>query len=456
MSRALISPEARVLLLALRPDGQQDRLTAALQEARFNWNRLVFLAQKENATSVLWSVLRALPADLPAERALQLSRLAQIAEFRMQYLEQRLLQTLDTLSAANIDVVLLKGAALASTVYGSFAARPMGDLDLLVRAEDATRAWELMHHSGWIPPESNEMDEFYATHHHLAALEDANPTGIGLELHTDIVPTRRAAYLSAQSIWERAQPVELKGRHTLVPCTEHQVLHIAIHFAWSNMMTSAAWRSFRDLQQIAATSTVDWGELVRLAVQSRARTCCYRTLRLAKSLTEFPVPDEVLRALRPALPEPMLRLLERHYFGSLFVLNPAACPSVRLVELLWTAGIAPRWSGHTHVRPWQRSEAWRRKNQTQRHSEARMTETSSTTDMTVRPRHGQVRESVRAPSGHRFRSGCGNIMRTCSRGPATSARCWPRFDPTAANHPSGPRNHALSPPASSKLALSQQ
>ena len=60
----------------------------------------------------------------------------------MAILEKRAIESVEALNAAGIEVALLKGAALASTVYGSFGARPMNDVDVLVhpdRADDAKR-----------------------------------------------------------------------------------------------------------------------------------------------------------------------------------------------------------------------------------------------------------------------------------------------------------------------------
>src|SRR4051812_7819301 len=43
------------------------------------------------------------------------------------------------LTAEGLDALLVKGAALALTVYPDAAARPMGDVDLLVRRADHDR-----------------------------------------------------------------------------------------------------------------------------------------------------------------------------------------------------------------------------------------------------------------------------------------------------------------------------
>ncbi len=83
--------------------------------------------------------------------------------------------------------MLLKGAALALTVYPSFAARPMGDVDILVHPEEAQRAWQCLVDAGWTA-ELSGGEKFYEGHHHLVALKDPNGLQLVLEVHRAMLP----------------------------------------------------------------------------------------------------------------------------------------------------------------------------------------------------------------------------------------------------------------------------
>ncbi|MEX1184577.1 MAG: nucleotidyltransferase family protein [Gemmatimonadota bacterium] len=362
MTLNLLSPEARVLLLALARTPDADAIATATGAPAFDWNRLMYLAEREKATAAVHGMLRAVhaagPGASPAFAAAvhQLGRMARVSEFRMLRLEQLLADVLDILGAHAIDVVLLKGAGLATTVYGSFAARPMYDLDLLVHPQQATTAWDALRAAGWVHDEVECPPEFYASHYHLPPLDDPMKTGLAIELH--MAPTDGAVDLSIDRVWKSALPVTVLGRRTLVPSPEHQVLHLATHFAWTHALHSGAWRTFQDLDRLIAKKDIDWDRVVRAADDARARTSCYWTFRLARSLASVPVPDRVLERQRPPRPEWMLDLIERHFTGALFPFGPAVCPSVRITQLLWTVGMAPRWSGHGAVRPWDRGEVW--------------------------------------------------------------------------------------------------
>ncbi|MQA90960.1 MAG: hypothetical protein GEU90_12095 [Gemmatimonas sp.] len=355
--RELLSPEASVLLLALNPGGRA-KLDSAVEDPRLDWGRLFWLAEREKATPVLWSALRELPPRrVPAEASRRMEQLAAISDFRMLRLEQLLIEALSILAEQKIDAVLLKGAALCATVYGSFAARPMYDVDLLLRAEDAETAWEALRRFGWRHDEGECPREFYQAHHHLPPLDDPAGTGLAIELHTSL--GAGIARLSVQEIIDRSKPVEIGGARAFVPAVEHQVLHLCTHFAWSHMLRSSAWRSLRDLRQLVADAgLVDWDAVLAVAAEARAESSCYWTFRIARALTAVSIPDRVLAELAPRKSEIGLAKLERHYLAGLFAFGPVRCPSNRLSRALWTAGMAPRQSGHGRLRPWSRDEEY--------------------------------------------------------------------------------------------------
>lgn len=353
----LLSAEARVLLLTIGSQLDIPAITDAIRQPGLDWNRLIWLADREKAVPALLRGISMLPDGIvPPDRLAQLTRLSRVTEFRMRRLEQLLVETLDTLAVKSIDVVLLKGAGLATTVYDSFSARPMYDLDLLVHAKQAQSAWDTLRAGGWEHNVEECPPEFYNTHYHLPPLDDRMRTGLSLELHTS--PTHGAIALTADLIWNDARPVRVDGRHAFVPSAEHQVLHLATHFAWTHGLASAAWRTFNDLDRLISNGPIDWNAFARASEAARAGTLCYWTFRLARNLAGAAVPDSVMKRLRPPRPEWLLKLIERHYAGMLLPFSHVACPSVRMTQLLWSAGIAPRWSGHGDVRPWHLGEVW--------------------------------------------------------------------------------------------------
>ena len=163
----VLPPEARLLLFATRaPSAEHDRAISELVAQPLNWRLVGALAEREKLLPVLWNRLHGHTAAVPPEIAERIHAQAAVTEFRMAITETVLQDVVRRLAAENIRVMLLKGAALATTVYPSFAARPMGDVDILVHPEEAPRAWQCMVDAGWTE-ELVGGEKFYEGHHHL-------------------------------------------------------------------------------------------------------------------------------------------------------------------------------------------------------------------------------------------------------------------------------------------------
>jgi hypothetical protein len=316
-----------------------------------DWSQLVALTRHEKAASI---VLRHLDR-VDGAGISDLRQLATMFVMQMLRLEHLLHQTLDTLAQSGIEAMLLKGAGLAYTAYPSFADRPMGDLDVLIRPGHAQRAWEIMQAHGWTFPEEYR-DHHYAGHQHLPPLWHGSPT-FRLEIHDALLPGENPFRISSNELWSRAVRRTVNGRTVTTPYATHQLWHVCVHFAWSHEMQWGAWRALRDCAAIVQRGGFDWAEFTDLARESRAATCCFWTLRLARRLVGADVPDTVLASLRPRYPEFIVERLERHFGSNLFP-SRTRCPTLWLGRRLWEAGISPRSSGHGAARPWHVGERW--------------------------------------------------------------------------------------------------
>ena len=353
----LPAESALIALTTSAPPGQ--RALRAVLERPMAWDRLMVLAARERAIIALNAQLartpvrRARPEDLA-----NLQRLAMVAEFQLSSLHDRLVKLLALYAQHGIDALLLKGAGLAHSAYATPTERPMGDIDVLVRPEHASRAWELALANGWARRGDVPEERSYAEHQHLSPLEDADGLQIGLELHTALFTHQAPFCLPPDQLWKGARRVTVAGQPAWVPSAEDQLLHAALHFAWSHEMTFGAFRTLRDVERIVGRSAVDWPALVSSARVARGATCCYWTLRLARDLAGVSVPAEVLGELAPRLPSRVLRSLTR-YFAEHALPNPdLIISSVSMSRALWSLGVRPRSQGHRGSRPWLDTEEW--------------------------------------------------------------------------------------------------
>jgi Uncharacterised nucleotidyltransferase len=351
MLLSVLSPEAQLLFLAAN-NSASDASIVRLLESNLNWVDLFRLAEREKAARVLWDRIEKLQAArVPVEVQAGFRKLARVTSFRMSYLEQLVMQSATALDLAGIDYVLLKGAALACSVYGSFEQRPMVDVDILVNTSDANAAVDVLLSAGWVWRAGKSRDGDYSHLHHLPALIDQNGL-VSTEVHTSILPTDSPFALGTEEVLSSARSVRFRQSQVRVPDPLYLLLHGCVHFAWSHLFRSAAWRTFRDTKAIINHCDFDWGDFVELARYHKAASCCFWTLQLSRDLMGAHVPNAVLDALRPRLPAPVIRALGRHFALILFP-SRTACPSVTLRRAMWKAGILPKASGHRKSRPWE-------------------------------------------------------------------------------------------------------
>ena len=352
MSRTISSALSESKLVFRLARAESNALDPVDREAIADWPRVLQLASDENAAIALRDHLRSEKwRNVPSDVQRRLAMLALDREFRMRLLERRLEDSLAALNAAGIDVMLLKGAALATTLYGSFAARPMRDIDLLVKPDRADEARALIAGLGWAADPELPGDESYLTHHHLPPMRDMGASGLRIEIHRALVPSGHPFRFREAEIWSEARVVNAGRARALVMHPVHHAAHIAIHFAWSHMLKMGAWHAFRDLASLSAAGLVNWQDVASVARRWGASSCCYWTFQLGFVLSDLAVSDSVLSSLRPPLPDVMHGPLTRHLANSILA-GTGGCPSVWLDQALWELAMLPRGDGHGSTRPW--------------------------------------------------------------------------------------------------------
>ena len=335
----------------MRP-ADADRSASVGDLSALDWNRLIRFALLENAATLLDDRVSRIPESLlPGRYRDCIGRLGLVWTFKLKLLERRLQESLDALDKAGIEVILLKGAALAAITHRSFTDRPMADVDMLVDPSHARIAHDLMQRHGWTLDSSGHPDDAWTNHHHLPPLADTNGSGLRLEIHVAPIAPGHPFNLEIDRVRATAERRTHGGVDVLVPEIHLYAIHSAIHFAWSHRFESGALNAFRDLGALESTGRFSWARLVEVARQTSAETCCYWTLRLAQSLAGLAVPPRILKDLAPPIKEPFLSLLEEH-FSQLVLRSERACPSVALRHRLWAFALQTSWSVNEESLQW--------------------------------------------------------------------------------------------------------
>jgi len=317
-----------------------------------DWNALIGLALIENSITVLQTQIASLPAGSVAPKIRsQIDRLAMVWTFKLTHLKARLAEAIEVLAAADIEVTLLKGAALALSTYPRFADRPMADLDLMVDPGVADAAHEILQHAGWQIETASLEPDSWQDHHHLPPLADTTGSGLRLELHTAPLTPGHPFRFTSRDINESAKRIQIGSAHALVPEIHHHAVHAAIHFAYSHQFLSGRLNFFRDLSALTSRPDWSWDRFTDIATGSASQPACYWALRLARAVTGQAVPSAVLEKLSPQLGDRISSVLEKH-FTQLVLRAEHSCPSVELRHRLWAFALRlPDSTGRT-------SQAW--------------------------------------------------------------------------------------------------
>lgn len=287
------STERDVLVLALRePSLARDHALHLALARRPDWQHIVGLAAFHGALPLLAASARQTPLAggmaAPLRRALD-TRAAAVA-LKTGVLIQDLDAVLEHLQRAEIEPLVLKGPALASTLYPDPALRPFNDLDLLCPAHQLDAACRLLCADGYIPrpQEATAQDGFHVQFH------SANTPTI-VELHADLLqlglPTRCLA-----TLWDHPQPVTIHGVRALALAPEHQLLHLCVHLH-THGYSRLIWFKDLDLLLRRYGQAMDWALVSTLARDEGVSTSVHHALALLAALLDTPIPAGVLSRL---------------------------------------------------------------------------------------------------------------------------------------------------------------
>jgi hypothetical protein len=191
-------------------------------------------------------------------------------------------EAVDALTAADVPLLVLKGAALAQLVYAEEACRPMRDVDLLVRRPDARRAYETLRRLGFAPGERATAP----AHHHLPGLlKTEDGTTISIELHHELLQrTPFVAPMVYDDLRPAAQTFEWAGLTLQTLGREDMLWHVYAHaFVINTLCPGIRLISIADLVH----ATEAWVDLLDWDALGRRYGRLVRALPLVHSLTPW-------------------------------------------------------------------------------------------------------------------------------------------------------------------------
>ena len=199
---------------------------------------------------------------------------------------------LESLAAAGIRTMLLKGAVLAGAPYGEPGLRPIGDVDVLVESVHARAATRILEESGWLAWRRHRERDLLLAH----GLDLRKPPAGALDVHWFLLAENcwEGADLG---MWKRALPMTSVASTTLVPAPADLLLHICVHGLRWSPVHSGHWVA--DAARIIQTAgaQLDWDVVLAEAAQRRLGLQMTQALLLVRERAHVDVPQAVTDAL---------------------------------------------------------------------------------------------------------------------------------------------------------------
>ena len=196
-----------------------------------------------------------------------------------------------------VPVMLLKGAALITTVYQRPDLRPMSDVDLLIRPDDAERAAELLLREGCRPGFALLSDDFFPKYYYETEWIIPSPRPVRLDVHArPFRPLRISRTMPDDAFWKDPRRTRIGATDVWVPRLEFLFIHLAAHLAFHGC-TRLLW--MYDLKRFSEVhgTTLDWRLIVESSRRWRLSVAVHRGVQCAAEMLGPICPPEVLKNL---------------------------------------------------------------------------------------------------------------------------------------------------------------
>jgi len=211
-------------------------------------------------------------------------------------------QVLDSLASHKVFPILLKGTALAYTVYPSPSTRPRVDTDLLIARDQIAMTRDVLAARGYVEP-AMSGGEFVFGQFHMAKLDRWGVEHV-FDIHWRISSQSLfASVLTYDELHAHAIVVPALGEQARAAAFDHALLLACVHPVMHHRNTERMiW--FRDIDLLVRRmSDEELHRFAELALKKGMARICAHQLSIATEQFHSPLPTAVMRRLRTAATE---------------------------------------------------------------------------------------------------------------------------------------------------------
>ncbi len=260
---------------AYRLDGADLRLPSAPLEDQ-DWHAMLEMVGANRLAGLLcWAISDGAFAVSPAQGA-EASRLRWLEAACNVRLVRALLQVREALASADLDFRVLKGPALAHTIYPKASVRSFVDIDLLVRSDAFDRAIKVLTGLGATRSKPEPRPGFTGRFGKSVPL--TMPKQESIDLHRTIAPGHYGLTIDLNTLFDSRTPFVIDDQQLLGLGPEERFLHACYHAVLNGPSRLVP---LRDVVQTATAKDFDEARATRLATAWRADVVVAGAVRIA-------------------------------------------------------------------------------------------------------------------------------------------------------------------------------
>lgn len=261
-------PQTRFLLLCLQSRFNPtalDRAQVVASQDNFDWDALSKLVDDELLSPLLYTITSDKDM-LPPHLERQIREIYLQNAVRNAILAKNLAKIIEGSAAYSIDLIVLKGAALAEIVYRNIAVRPMVDMDILVRGADVQKALDLLSSLNYIAVDPETHPGTLLEFESELLMHKVEQFDIALELHWSLLDSPHYQQkIDMRWFWQTAAPAQFNGKPGLVLGAEALLLHLCSHIMLHHRGKGLLW--LHDVAEVLARfgESLEWETLLNKA-----------------------------------------------------------------------------------------------------------------------------------------------------------------------------------------------
>jgi len=277
----MISYESELLRLLLRQliTKNEEDVDAFLAARTINWNILNEFIRHHELAPFVYLALKRHKDVAPSDFMKKLEERYYSVVMSCQRFWKEFMRIRRTFEDAGVGLLPLKGIALISDVYRGMAARPMSDIDLLIREEDLTKSEEILSVLGYKKNLGAFKEAYWIRQHcHFSFYRESGKLSTNVDVHWALDFKRGNRY-PLQDLWARRREVEVEGERVQLLSPEDTLFSLALHnrrFDGSTLCLKNAYDIMFLLEQYK--DSFDWDYVIAASRKNRLSSTIFFSL----------------------------------------------------------------------------------------------------------------------------------------------------------------------------------